>query len=117
MAKKVFISIIRPPVGTSYYVEGLRLALGILGGEEEHEVTVAHIGRGVMGALKGVDRSYAKEFLDLFPRNGVGSLFFVERESLEEQGVAPTDLAEGFAVASRDELRRKMLGADATFSF
>ena len=117
MPKKVFISILRPPVGTSYYTEGLRLALGILGGDEEHEVTIAHIGRGVAGALKGVDRSYAQDFKDLLPKDSSGNLFYVEKESLEEEGIQQWELDEGFGIASRDELLDRMLKADFVFSF
>jgi sulfur relay (sulfurtransferase) DsrF/TusC family protein len=117
MPKRVFISILSPPVGSSYYIEGLRLALGILGGDEEHSITIAHIGRGVTCALKGVDRSYAQDFMELLPRDGAGHLFYVERESMEEEGISESELDEGFVTASRDELREKMLQADATFSF
>lgn len=117
MAKKVFISIIRPPVGSSYYIEGLRLALGVLGGADDHEVTIAHIGKGIYSALKGVDRSYANELIGMFQKDSSGNLFYVERESLEAAGMSEADLAEGVGVASRDDLRRRMLEADATFSF
>ena len=117
MAKKVFISMIRPPVGTSYYTEGLRLALGILGGTEDHEVTIAHLGRGVYSALKGVDRSYADELVGMFQKDSSGNLFYVERESLEAAGLSLDDVAEGVGVASREELRRRMLEADASLSF
>jgi len=117
LRKKVFISILRPPVGTSYYVEGLRMALGILGGTDEHDITIAHLGKGVMCALKGVDRSYAQSFFELLPKDAAGRLFYVERESLEEEGISESELDEGFGVASREELRQKMLQADAVFSF
>ncbi len=103
MRKKVFISFLRPPVGSSYYIEGLRLALGILGGTEEHDVTIAHLGKGVACALKGVDRSYAQSLLELFQKDAAGNLFYVERESLEEAGISESELDEGFAVASRDD--------------
>ncbi|MGA2199258.1 MAG: DsrE family protein [Nitrososphaerales archaeon] len=117
MPKRVFISFLRSPVGSAYPIEGLRLALGILGGDEEHEITFAYVGKGVRGALKGVDRSYAQGFLELLPRDGAGHLFYAERESLEEEGISESELDESFGVASRDELREKMLQADVTFSF
>ncbi len=117
MPKKVFISILRPPVGTSYYTEGLRLALGVLGGTDDHEVTIAHIGKGVLCALKGVDRSYAEGFLELFQKDGAGNLFYAESESLAEEGISRSELADGFGVATREELRAKMLSSAAVFSF
>lgn len=117
MNKRVFISFLRPPVGSSYYTEGIRLALGVLGGTEDHVVTLAHMGRGVMCARKGVSRSYAQDLLELFPKDRAGNTFYVEKESLEEQGMAESELEAGFAVASRSELREKMFQADITFSF
>ena len=117
MPKKVFISFLRPPVGTSYYAEGLRLALGILGGTEDHQVTIAHLGQGVSCALKGVDRSYAESLLEMFQGDSAGKLFYVERESLEQQGISEIELDPNFRIASRSELREKMLQADVTFSF
>lgn len=115
--KRVFISFLRPPVGTSYYTEGIRLALGVLGGTEDHAVTLAHIGKGVACARRGVSRSYAQGLLELFPKDAAGNIFYVEKESLEEEGMAESELDEGFTVASRIELREKMLQADVTFSF
>jgi sulfur relay (sulfurtransferase) DsrF/TusC family protein len=55
--------------------------------------------------------------LELFQKDGAGNVFYVERESLAEEGVSKSELAEGFGIASRDELREKMLSSDAVFSF
>lgn len=117
MRKKVFVSFLKPPVGSSFYIEGLRIALGILGGKEEHLVTVAFIGRGVRNALKGIDRSYATSMIDLFQRDADGKRFYVEKESLDEEKILGTELDENFGVASREELRKKMLEADISISF
>ena len=115
--KKVFISFLSSPVGSTLYLEGLRLALGILSGSEDHDVTVAYLGRGVRCALKGVDRSYAAGMIDLFPKKTSGKRFFVEKESLDEEGIYQSELDENFDVSTRDELRKKMLEADVTFNF
>ena len=117
MPKKVFVAILRPPVGSTYFAEGLRLALGVIGGDEEHHVTIACIGKGVNCARKGVDISYATEFLEFLPKNAAGKTFYVEKESLEDERIPASEVDENFAVVSRDELREKMLQADATFSF
>jgi|GEM_PF-579495 sulfur relay (sulfurtransferase) DsrF/TusC family protein len=116
MGKKVFVAFLRSPVGSVYYVEGLRVAAGALSGDEDHSVTVAYIGKGVRCALKGVDRSYSVKFLEFFPEEA-GKRFLVEKESLLEEGIDERDLGEDFAVASRDELRRMMLEADLCMSF
>lgn len=115
--KKVFIQFLRPPVGSVFYLEGVRIALGILSGDETHEVTIAYVGRGVRCALKGVDRSYTKSMIDLLKKDVVGGRFYVEKESLEADGISETDLDGNFAVTSREEIRKMMLSADVTFSF
>ena len=117
MKKRVFISFLRSPVGTTYYLEGVRIALGILGGDEEHEVTLAYLGNGVRSALRGVDRSYAASLLDLFEKNESGRKFYVEAEALKEQGIAESELDENFQISSRDDLKKRMLIADVTLSF
>jgi sulfur relay (sulfurtransferase) DsrF/TusC family protein len=117
LPKKVFLTILRSPVGSSYYIEGLRLALGILGGSEDHDVTIAHIGSGVRCALRGVDRSYVAELVDFFKQDGDGKRFCVEKESLDEQGLLESDLDGDFAVVPRGVLRKLMFEADFALSF
>jgi sulfur relay (sulfurtransferase) DsrF/TusC family protein len=114
---KVFVSFLKSPVGTTYYLEGLRVTLGVMGGDGDHSVDVAFIGNGVRCALKGVDRSYGKVLFDMFQKNEAGKIFYVERESLLEQGIAETELDGNYQVVSRRELSKKMLSADLTMSF
>lgn len=114
---KVFVSFLKSPVGTTYYLEGLRVSLGIMGGTDDHNVDVAFIGKGARCALKGVDKSYGKSLFELFKKNASGKRFYVEAESLREQGIAESELDEDFEIASRDELSKKMLNADVTMSF
>lgn len=115
--KRVFISFLNSPVGNTFYLEGLRLALGALSGSEDHDVTVVYLGKGARCALKGVDKSYAAGLIDLFKKNAAGKRFYVERESLNQEGISESELDESFEVTTRDELRKKMLKADVTFSF
>jgi sulfur relay (sulfurtransferase) DsrF/TusC family protein len=116
LAKSVFISFLRSPVGSVHFVEGLRVAAGVLSGDEDHKVTVACMGKGVRCAIKGVDRSYAVKFLEFFP-DKAGKKFHVEKESLIEQEIDESQLADEFAVTSRKELRQMMLKADLCLSF
>lgn len=114
---RVFVSFLKSPVGSTYYLEGLRIALGIMGGDDDHTVEVAFIGKGVRCAMRGVDRSYGKGLFDMFQKNAAGKLFYVDRESLEEQGIPESELDENYHVTSRGELSKKMLCADVTMSF
>ena len=113
----VFVSFLKSPVGTTYNVEGLRVALGTMGGDDDHYVTVAFIGKGVRCALKGVDKSYGKGLIEMFQKNSGGKRFYVEQESLMMEGISESELDEDFQVTSRADLGRKMLQADLTMSF
>ncbi|MDG6997904.1 MAG: DsrE family protein [Nitrososphaerota archaeon] len=115
--KRVFISFLNSPVGSTFYLEGLRLALGTLSGSEDHNVTVAYLGRGARCALKGVDKSYAVGLIELFKKNAAGKRFYVDKESLSQEAISESELDESFEVTTRDELRKKILEADVTFSF
>ena len=116
MGKNIFVSFLRPPVGSVSFVEGLRVAGGLVRSEDHHKVTVAFLGRGARCAIRGVDRSYAVKFLDLFPAEA-GKKFYVESESLDEERIDRSQLADEFEVASRKELARMMLRADLCISF
>lgn len=117
MKKKIFISFLKSPVGTTFHLEGLRVAGGCKAGDDDHEVTIAYLGSGVRCALKGVDMSYAKSMLDLFDKDSSGKRFYVEKESLEDKGISESELDENFGIESRDELRKRMLESDVVFSF
>jgi sulfur relay (sulfurtransferase) DsrF/TusC family protein len=116
LAKKIFVSFLRPPVSSAYFVEGLRVSAGMLSGDDDHIVTAAFIGKGARCAVKGVDRAYATKFLEFFPEAN-GKKFLVEEESLKEEGISPSLLAEDFAVTPRSELRELMLEAELHLSF
>ena len=116
MRKSIFVSFLRAPVGSIQFVEGLRVAGGLVRGDDHHQVTMAFMGKGARCAIKGVDRSYAVKFLDFFPATD-GKKFFVEEESLRQEGIDPAQLAEDFAVVSRKELGEMMRRADLCISF
>ncbi len=115
--KNVFVSFLKPPIGSSFHLEGIRIALGILSGDEEHMVTVAYMGKGVRCALRGVDASYTKGMLDLLRDGVAGGRFFVEKESLDSERISEKELGENFSVVPRRRLQEMMAAADVTFSF
>jgi sulfur relay (sulfurtransferase) DsrF/TusC family protein len=116
MRKSIFISFLRAPVGSILFVEGLRVAGGLVRGEDHHQVTLAFMGKGARCAIRGVDRSYAVKFLDFFPASA-GKKFLVEEESLRQEGIEVSQLADEFAVASRKELGEMMRKADMCISY
>jgi sulfur relay (sulfurtransferase) DsrF/TusC family protein len=117
MKKSVFVSFLKPPISTSFHLEGIRIALGILSGDEDHEVTVAYMGRGARCALRGVDASYTKGMLDLLKKEVAGGVFYVEKESLDQERISEKEIGETFSVVPRKRLQEMMAAADVTFSF
>jgi sulfur relay (sulfurtransferase) DsrF/TusC family protein len=107
---------LRAPVGSAFFVEGLRVSAGMLSGDDNHRVTVAFVGRGARCAAKGVDRMYATKFIEFFPDYN-GKRFLVEEESLIDEGIDPTAIADDFSVYSRKDIRSLMLKADLCLSF
>jgi sulfur relay (sulfurtransferase) DsrF/TusC family protein len=117
LKKIVFVSFLKPPISTAFHLEGVRAALGILSGDEDHEVTVAYIGKGVRCALRGVDASYTKSMLVNLKQSIAGGRFYVEKESLEAEHISEKELGEDFAVVPRKRIREMMTSADVTLSF
>lgn len=117
MKKRVFVSFLRSPIGTSFHLEGIRIALALLSGDEDHEVTVAYIGKGVRCALRGVDASYTKGMFEPLRKGVVGGRLLVEKESLDAERISEKELGEGFEVVPRARLREAMASADLTLSF
>ncbi len=116
MSKSIFVTFLRAPVGSTFFVEGLRVAGGLVRAEDHNTVTVAFIGKGARCAIKGAERSYAVKFLDFFPASD-GKKFYVEGESLTEEGIDRSFIADEFAIATRKELGQMMLSSDLCISF
>jgi sulfur relay (sulfurtransferase) DsrF/TusC family protein len=116
LGKTIFIAFLRPPVGSTMFVEGLRVAGGLVKSEDHNRVIVALMGKGARCALRGVDRSYAVKFVDLFPSDG-GHRFYVEEESLRDEGIRPSQTESDFEIVPRKALQEMMSKADHCISF
>ncbi len=116
MEKKILFMFLRAPFGAIYYTEGMRAVDGMMSGLDEHKVTCVWAGDGAFYALKGSDKSesagYVKTIADISDTD-----YFVERESLEERGIAEGELEEGYKVISRDELAKLIADNDVIYDF
>lgn len=115
--KKVFVAFLKPPISTAFHLEGIRVALATLSGDEDHEVTLAYIGKGVRCAIKGVDAAYTKGMLENLKKSVEGGTFYVEKESLESEHISEKELGENFTVVPRKKIQELMSGAEVTLSF
>jgi len=113
--KHVLITFNHAPYGTIYYTEGLRAAVGVTSGIDEHTVDVVYMGDGVYFALKGVDRADTNKYLGTLSAAGY-KLQAVE-ESLAARGISKADLASDIKVISRSQLLEIIGKADATIDF
>jgi tRNA 2-thiouridine synthesizing protein C len=123
----------RAPYGTVYALEGLEVVL--VGAAFDQEVSMAFVDDGVFQLKLGQDTagSDMKNFSPAYRALGDYDVtrLYVERESLEERGLAPEDLMPltyededddweekpSIRVVGRDELARLMDEQDVIFNF
>lgn len=113
--KKVVVMITHPPFGSIYYTEGLRAAVGVTSGIDEHTVDVLLLGDGVYYALNNVDRKDSAKYIQTL--TGINSSIYAEEESLKERGINSKELSLFVRVISRKEALRLLLDANHTIDF
>jgi sulfur relay (sulfurtransferase) DsrF/TusC family protein len=113
--QQVLITFNHAPYGSVYYTEGLRAAVGVTSGIDEHAVDLLYLGDGVYFALRGVDRSDSAKYLATLSAMGV--TLKVDREALRERQLSESDLAEDVQVVSREEALTLVRRADLTIDF
>jgi sulfur relay protein TusB/DsrH len=113
--RHVLITLNREPYGSIFYTEGLRAAVGVTSGIDEHTVDVLYLGDGVYFALKDVDRSDSAKYLSTLSAQGAN--LKVEREALQARNISDSDLADDVEVISRDDVLQLVRRADATIDF
>ena len=84
--RHVLVTFNHAPYGSIYYTEGLRAAVGVTSGIDEHTVDVLYLGDGVHFALKDVDRSDSARYLATLSAQGVN--LRVEREALQARNIS-----------------------------
>ena len=113
--RHVLITFSHAPYGSIYYTEGLRAAVGVTSGIDEHTVGVLYLGDGVYFALKDVDRSDTTKYLATLSAQAVA--LHVEKEALEARKISKSDLADDVEVISRDQALELLRRADLTIDF
>jgi len=113
--KHVLVFFTHAPYGSIYYTEGLRAAVGVTSGVDEHTVDVVYLGDGVYFALKGVDRSDSIKYINTLSQGGCR--LKAEAESLQARNIAPDQVAEDIEVIPRKEVVALIKKADLTIDF
>ena len=113
--RHVLVTFNHAPYGSIYYTEGLRAAVGVTSGVDEHTVEVLYLGEGVRFALKDIDRRDSARYLATLA--SLGAKLQVEREALTERGIEEAELAEDVEVIDRRRALELVRAADLTIDF
>lgn len=117
MSKKIVVVLRKPPHGSLFPAEGLRVAVAV----STSDTTVVSIGDSVYAFLKETDMTLYKRHLDFLSRPMLEEakplLVHIDKVSLLERGLNTEDLVEGVTVKERDEILSIIAKADATLTF
>lgn len=113
--KNVLITMNQAPYGSIYYTEGLRAAVGITSGIDEHKVNVVYLGDGAYFAIKGVDRKDTENYINTLKKSE--NKLMVEKESLEKLNIEENKIAEDIEIISRNEVVKLVQEADVAINF
>jgi len=114
--KKIAITISQPPHGSDKALEGLRMAVGLCAGEDEHEVSVIFCGDGVYNVLSDI-------IWDDVCQNCWSMLkklklqLFVDSESMDEHGIQEADIDEPIELLNRTEIVKIITSTDHHLDF
>jgi sulfur relay (sulfurtransferase) DsrF/TusC family protein len=111
MSKNIVVILRKPPHGSLYPAEGLRVAVAI----SASETNVVSIEDSVYAFLKEADMTLYKHHLDFLKETEVP--VFIDKDSLEERGLMAKDLVDAVIVKERSEILSTIAEADATLAF
>jgi sulfur relay (sulfurtransferase) DsrF/TusC family protein len=111
MSKKIVIILRKPPHGTLFPAEGLRVAVAVSAAETK----VVSIEGSVYAFLKGTDMTLYKHHLDFLKETEIP--VFIDKASLETHGLAEADLVDAVTVKEHDDILNVIAEADATLTF
>ena len=111
MEKNIVIILRKPPHGSLFPAEGLRVAVAA----SASALQVVSISDSVYAFLKEVDMSLYKKHLEFL--NEIEIPVLIDKDSMEERGLSKGDLVDGVTVKEHNEILRVLSEADATLTF
>jgi len=111
MSKKIVVILTKPPHGSLYPAEGLRVAVAV----SASETKVVSIGDSVYAFLKETDMTLYKHHLDFLTETEIPVL--IDKDSLETRGLTEGNLVDGVKVEEHSVILNTMAEADATLTF
>ncbi len=117
MAKKIAIILRKPPHGSLYPAEGLRVAVAV----STLDTTVISLGDSVYAFLKETDMTLYKHHLDFLSRPILDDAeplqILIDKVSLLERGLTKENLIDGVTVKERSEIINILGETDITLAF
>ncbi|MCK4439480.1 DsrE family protein [Candidatus Bathyarchaeota archaeon] len=111
MSKNIVVILKKPPHGSLYPAEGLRVAVAV----SASETKVVSIGNSVYAFLKETDMTLYKHHLNFLKETEIPVL--VDKDSLDERGLTEGDLVDAITVREHSEILNVIAEADATLTF
>ncbi len=117
MSKKIAVILRKPPHGSLFPAEGLRVAVAV----STSDTTVVSLGDSVYAFLKETDMTLYKRHLEFLSRPMLEEakplLVHIDKTALLERGLTEEDLIDGVIVKERDEILKIIAEADVTLTF
>ena len=111
MSKKIVIILRKPPHGSLYPAEGLRVAVAV----SASDTKVVSIEDSTYAFLKGADMTLYKHHIDFLEDAEIPVL--IDEESLDKRGLEKKDLMHSITTKKHSEIIRIIANADATLTF
>lgn len=111
MSKKIAIILRKPPHGSLFPAEGLRVAVAV----SASETKVVSLGESVYTFLKEADMTLYKHHIDFLNETEIP--IFIDKDALEKCGLAEGDLVDTVKVKEHSEILNIITDADATLAF
>jgi sulfur relay (sulfurtransferase) DsrF/TusC family protein len=111
MAKKIVILLRKPPHGSLFPAEGLRVAVAV----SASEAKVVAIEDSIYAFVKEADMTLYKHHLDFLKEAEIPVL--IDNDSLEARGLAKKDLVETVVIEEHSKILDTIAEADATLTF
>ncbi len=111
MSKNIVIILKKPPHGSLYPAEGLRVAVAV----SASETKVVSISDSVYAFLKETDMTLYKHHLNFLKETEIPVL--IDKDSLDERGLMKGDLVDAITVREHSEILKVIAEADATLTF
>ena len=111
MSKKIVIILRKPPHGSLFPAEGLRVAVAV----SASDTKVVSIEDSVYAFLREADMTLYKHHLDFLRETEVPVI--VDKHSLERRGLTEEDLVDAVTLKEHSKVLNIMAEADATLTF